>query len=159
MQRASTYAALHREARNLGGHVGDGEAAVAEAAHAITRLRRLPLDSQISQRALRDLAILFDRVDERLAELFAQGAHERLYFVRTVLPRIDDRDGRITHRVRERFTPITSPVQTDLVRLVREQLRPHPASIRPPPGAHASRLELSEAITHRPQSRADEIGF
>ena len=45
-QRASTYAALHREARDLGGHVGDGSAALAEAAHAITRLRRLPLDAR-----------------------------------------------------------------------------------------------------------------
>ena len=156
-QRASTYAALHREARNLGGHIGDGSAALAEAAHAITRLRSLPRGNQISQRALRDLTILCHRVDERLADLFAQGAHERLYFVRTQLPRIDDLDGQITHRVRERFTPIISPVQTDLVHLVRERLRPQPTPACPPPDARATRLELSEAITHRPQSRACQL--
>ena len=130
-QRASTYAALHREARNLGGHVGDGSAAVAEAAHAISRLRKLPPDPQPSQRALRDTRTLFHRVDERIADLFEHGVHERLYFVRTKVPRIVDDDGQITHRVRERFMPIASPVQTDLVRLVRDQLRPPPA--RPVP--------------------------
>jgi hypothetical protein len=157
-QRASTYAALHREARDLGGQVGDGSAALAEAAHAILRLRSLPRDSQISQRALRDLTVLCHRVDERVADLFAQGAHERLYFVRTKLPRIDDLDGQITHRVRERFTPIISPIQTDLVHLVRERLRPEPAPACPPADARATRLELSEAITHRPQSRASGLG-
>ena len=157
-QRASRYAALHREARDLGGHVGDGSAALAEAAHAITRLRRLPRDSQISQRALRDLTVLCHRVDERLADLFAQGAQERLYFVRTKLPRIDDRGGRITHRVRERFAPIISPVQTDLVHLMREQLRHEPPPASSPADARATRLELREAITHRPQSRASQLG-
>ena len=158
-QRASTYAALHREARNLGGHIGDGGAAVAEAANAISRLRRLPSDAPLSQRALRDTCTLFRLIDERIADLFLQGARERLYFVRARVPRIVCDDGLITHRVRERFAPITAPIQTDLIRLVRERLRPPPTAASSPSGASDSRLELSEAITHRPPWRDGELGL
>ena len=148
--RATTYAALHREARNLGGRIGDGAAAVTEAANALSRLRRAPMDVELPQRALDDFATLFNGVDHRVAELFEQGAHERLYFIRCQVPRVVERDGQITHRVRERFMPITSPVQTDLIRLVREQLCPKPTMTGPPAGANLSRLELAEAINHRP---------
>jgi hypothetical protein len=154
-----TYAALHREARNLGGHVGDGSAAVAEAANAISRLRKLPTDLQPGQRALRDTRTLFHRIDERIADLFEHGAHQRPYFVRTKVPRVVNDDGQITHRVRERFMPIASPVQTDLVRLVRDQLRPPPATACPSPGARDSRIELTQAITHRPPSRSSQFGL
>ena len=41
----------------------------------------------------------------------------------------------------------------DLIRMVRNQLRPPTSNPYPPPDAHGSRLELSEAITHRPQPR------
>ena len=157
--RATTYAALYREARNLGGHVGVGSAAVAEAANAISRLLRLPSDVQLNQRALRDTRMLFHRVDERIADLFEHGAQERLYFVRAKVPRIVIDDGQITHRVRERFMPIASRTLTDLVRLVREQLRPPPTAPCPPPGVLDSRVELSVALTHRPPSRADELGL
>ena len=156
--REATYAALHREARNVGG-LGAGGAAVAEAANAISRLRKVPMDAELTQRTLRDLTTLLSGVDQRIAELFEQGARERLYFVRSRVPRLVDNDGQLIHRVRERFMPITSPIQTDLMRLVREQLRPTPSVTEPPAGSHASRLELTEAITHRPEPRAGELGL
>ena len=102
--------------------------------------------------------MLFRRVDERVADLFEHGARQRLYFVRTKVPQLVSDDGHLTHRVRERFLPITYPVQTDLVRLVRDQLRPPPAATWSPPGARDSRVELSQSITHRPRSRAGESG-
>ena len=114
-RRAATYTELHVEARNLGGHVGSGGLAVAEAANAISRLRKLPRDQPLSERALRDVTLLCTAVDARMADLFEQGASECLYFVRAKVPRIVDNDGAMTHRVRERFMPITSPVQTELV--------------------------------------------
>jgi hypothetical protein len=99
-----------------------------------------------------------DRVDERLAEILEHGARERLYFVKAKVPRIVN-DGQVTHRVRERFVPITSPVQTDLLRLARYQLRPSLKPPEPAPGARESRLELSEAITHIPPSRPNAPGL
>jgi len=158
-RRASTYAALHREARNMGGQIGAGGVAVAEAANAISRLRKVPRTKPVSERALRDLTLLCNAVDEQMADLFEQGARERLYFVRTKVPRIVGNDGAMTHRVRERFMPITSPIQTDLIRLVGEQLRPPLTAAPPPPGARASRLELRDAITHRCQTGPGELGL
>jgi hypothetical protein len=157
--RAATYAELHREARNLGGRVGDGAAAVTEAANAVSRLRKVPMDIELPQRALHDFSTLLNAVDLRMSELFEQGAHQRLYFVRCKLPRVVDKDGQITHRVRERFIPIASPVQTELIRLVHDQLRPPIATASPPPGARASRVELTEAIGHRPRSNPGELGL
>jgi hypothetical protein len=159
VKRETTYANLRREARNLDGRIGAGGAAVAEAANAISRLRRLPKDTQLSQRARRDLTTLCNGIDQRLAELFERGARERLYFVSAKVPYIVANDGQITHRLRERFMPITSPVQTDLIRMVREDLRPPPIEPSPPPGARASRLELTRAISHRPQERAEDLGL
>lgn len=46
--------------------------------------------------------------------------------------------------------PITSPVQTDLVHLIHERLRPRPERTAPPPSAAKSRREFEEAITHQP---------
>jgi hypothetical protein len=88
-----------------------------------------------------------------MTDLFDQGARERLYFVLTKVPRIVDNDRAMIHRVRERFMPITTPIQTELMGLIRERLRPAPASRPSPPAARASRLELSEAIAHRPATR------
>lgn len=158
-QRAATYDALHQEARNIGGHLGGGSTAVAEAANALSRLRRLPPDSPVGDRALRDLNMLFDRIDHRVADIFDQGAREQLYFVRAKVPRIVGDDGQMAHRVRERFMPITARVQTDLIRMVREQLRPPPIEVRASNDARTSRTELTDAITHRPTPRQAELGL
>jgi hypothetical protein len=148
--RATTYAHLQRDARDLAGRIGDGGLAVTEAANAISRLRRLGTEVPLRERELRALAMLSDRVDARIAAILEQAARERLYFARARVPRIVDDDGRLPHQVRERFVPITSPVQSELVQRVRQALRPAPAPGGAPPGARASRVELQEAIGHRP---------
>lgn len=158
-RRAATYQALHLEARNIAGNVGSGSRAVAEAANAISRLRRLPGDTSLSNRALGDVSGLFTAVDRRLADIFEHGARERLYFASTTLPRIVDNDGQLTHAVRTRYLPITSLVQTDLIRLVHEELRPPDEVVEPPPGAGASRRDLSESIRHRPQPHTRGLGL
>lgn len=158
-KREATYAALQRETRNLGGHIGAGGAAAAEGANAISRLRQLPARTHLTRRALHDLDALFDRVDHRLAGILEYGARGRLYFIKARAPVIDHDDRRVTHRGREQFMPITSPVQTDLLRLAREELRPPVAPPMPPPDAHESRLELSRAITHRPPARRNALGL
>lgn len=69
------------------------------------------------------------------------------------MPRIDNHDRNIVHGVRERFMPITSPVQTDLARIVRERLRPTPESVAAPTRAAQNRRDFQEAIEHRPDGR------
>jgi len=116
------------------------------------------MDAELTRRALRDFTTLQRSGSAHCGPVRA-GAYERLYFVRSQVPTIVDNDGEIIHRVHERLMPSTSPVQTDLIRLVREELRPAPDATDPPAAARASRIELTEAITHRPQSRAGELGL
>lgn len=148
LRRAATYTALQRASREIGGHVGAGSGAAAEAANAISRLRRIPQQTTLNDRALRDLNSLFTAVDHKVADTIEHGARDRLYLAATPLPRIVDTDGQITHTARIRYNPI--PKQNELVRLVRDELRPPPESRRTPTGARVSRRALSEAITHRP---------
>lgn len=156
-RRGETYRALQRQARSLGGYVGAGHQAVAEAANAISRLRRLPHDTTLGQRTVRDISTLFEAIDLRLADTFEHGSRERLYFVSTRLPRIVDNDGQAIHAVRTRYLPITEPIHADLRRLVRDRLRPRTRQADTPSGAAVSRRELSEAIVHRPPPRAPGI--
>ena len=120
-------------------------------------------DQQLSERALRDVARCCTAVDARMADLFEQGASECLYFVRAKVPRIVDNDGHTTHRVRERFKPIASPVQTELGRLVRERLRPAPGpslspAERPGKPARAARGDNPQSPLKRRRPRALSTG-
>ena len=149
-RREATYAALQREARNLGGHIGDAGAAAAEGANAISRLRQLAVRTHLDHRALHALDSLFDRVDYRVTEIIEHGVRERLYFVKAKPSRITSDDGQVIHRGQKRFLPITTPDQADLLWLLRHQLRPNVKPPDSPPGASESRRELSQAIRHRP---------
>ena len=156
--RAATYAALQREVRNLGGHLGSGGAAAAEGANATTRLRTVSPDSRLDERALRDLDALFSRVDARIASIVDQGAHERLYFVRTRVPRPLDGDDPMVPVVGDRFLPIESPARTALVEIVHHDLSPGPAL--PPTLRQAARTreEFRVALVPRPAS-GQELGL
>jgi len=65
---------------------------------------------------------------------------------------VDQSEGLIKP-VRERYIPITSAVQTDLLVIVHTQLRPPPTRPEPQVGAAQSRADLHEAIVHRPEGR------
>ena len=153
-KRSQTYAALHREARNISGAIGSGGAAVAEAATAVNRLRRLPATSPLTGHAVADLDTLFLSVDGRVADLIERGAREHLYFARTKLPRIVENDGNLIHGVRERFMPLSTPIRSDLIRFAQELRQPIRAP-DPPDKARTSRLEFEAAIRHRPSARPD----
>ena len=152
LEREQTYQRLSLEARSLGGLIGDGGYAAAEAASAVGRLRRVHVDELTSADPLRDLDKLFTRADARIAAIIEEGVAERLYFISVKVPRIVDGADHMVSPVRERYVPITSPVQTDLLAIVRHDLRPVVASTVPT-GAQASRESLRDSIDHRPQSR------
>lgn len=153
LTRERTYANLQREARNLGGRIGDGGWAAAEGANAISRLRKMPERTQLDAGALRDLDRLFMHVDARLAAILDHGVTERLYFLTAKLPRISDADGHLVHVIRERFVPVSSPGRTNLLTIVDQQLRPEPGPPKSPAGAARSREDFRAAVAHRPESR------
>ena len=133
LEREQTYQRLSLETRSLGGLIGDGGYAAAEAASAVGRLRRVHVDELTSADPLRDLDKLFTRTDARIAAIIEEGVAERLYFISVKVPRIVDGADHMVSPVRERYVPITSPVQTDLLAIVRHDLRPVATPTEPAP--------------------------
>ena len=154
LDREQTYKKLIDETRDVGGLVGSGGSAAAEAANAVGRLRHVHVDEITTPEPLRDLDKLFIRTDARVAAIIEQGVADRLYFVSVKMPRIVDSSGELVSPVRERYVPITAPINTELLAIARNELRPAPVSPVPPTGAQESRQELRESFSHRPDRRA-----
>ncbi|KRA37903.1 MULTISPECIES: hypothetical protein [unclassified Nocardioides] len=154
LEREQTYKNLMGATRNVGGIVGNGGAAVAEAANAVSRMRELHVDEITSAEPLRDLNKLFTRADARIASIIEQGAAERLYFVSVKVPRIVDGTGQLVSPVRERYMPVSAAIDSDLLAITRYELRPPPISPTASEAARESRRELRESIDHRPERRA-----
>lgn len=157
--RTETYNTLIHETRNVRGLLGNGSPAAAQAAIVAARAKKLAADAASDSKPLRQLDRLFQRIDARLTEVIEHGSAERLYFLRVKLPRIVDQTEGLVQPVRTRYVPIDSPVQTDLLKIVRSQLRPPPEPPRAPKGACQSRLDFEAAITHRPEGRGPSLSM
>jgi hypothetical protein len=152
--RAETFTRLFAETRNLGGLAGGGGAAAAEGANAVGRLRQIPPGEGLPRRALQDLDRIFERTDARLANAIDQGVTHRLYFIKARVPEVDECEADFALDRRAHFIPVTSPVQTDLLGVVHEELRPRLTQQRPPSGTATRRHDFQEAIVHRPERQA-----
>jgi len=151
--RSRTYKTLIDETRNIRGRLGNGGPAAGQAAIVAARAQRLARDCTPDSKSLLRLDRVFTRVDARLTEVIEHGAAQRLYFLRVKLPRVVDEAESLVQPVRTRYVPIDSPVQTELLRIVRCELRPPAERPRAPDGAARSRAALETAITHRPERR------
>jgi hypothetical protein len=146
--RKTTYTKLVQETRDLGGVLGRNHAA-GSGALAATRAQKLARAPLTDASQLRQLDRLFDRIDERVYAAVEHGVRERLYFLRVPIARIDDHAPGPVKGQRQRYAPITSPAQTDLIAIVRNELRPGPIRLSPPDGAARSRADFEAAINHR----------
>lgn len=155
-QRADTYTLIQRQLREIAGLLGVGGLAAAEGANAVTRLRALPQDTILEPRVLSGFQLLFDRLDHRIADLIEDGVKQGTYVQRIALPRLDDTRGQLVQPVAERFAPVTNPTDLDVVRTIRERLRPRFQAAAATPGH--SRVELHSALIHRPQPRSAPDG-
>jgi len=147
--RKTTYTKLVQETRDLGGVLGRNHAA-GSGALAATRAQKLARAPLTDASQLRQLDRLFDRIDQRVYAAVEHGVRERLYFLRVPIARIDDHSPGPVKGQRQRYAPITSPAQTDLIAIVRNELRPGPIRLSPPDGAARSRADFEAAINHRP---------
>ncbi|WP_214058700.1 hypothetical protein [Nocardioides aquaticus] len=150
LDREQTYKKLIDETRDVGGPVGSGGSAAAEAANAVGRLRHVHVDEITTPEPLRDLDKLFIRTDARVAAIIEQGVADRLYFISVKVPRIIDSSGELVSPVRERYVPIATPINTELLAIARNELRPAPVVAAFSAGAHESRQQLLESLDHRP---------
>lgn len=153
LAREQTYTTLLHRSRDLGGLLGRGGLAAAEGANSVSRLRRLRRDEFNATKPLRQIDRVLTQIDARVSDVIEHGTNERLYYFRVRLPRVVDQSGGPSKPVRERYVPISTSVQNDLLAVVRTRLQPHPERATPPPGAAKSRDELHDALTHQPVQR------
>jgi hypothetical protein len=157
VEREQTHKVLLREIRNIGGLVGNGGQAAADSMNAVDRIQNVPVIEVDSPDDVRRLDRLFQQTDVRIAATIEHGINEKLYFVSSKLPRVSDETVQGIQPVRERWIPVSSPIQSELIGLVRERLRPPLLPPKePPPRAHESRAAYEAAIQHRPGSHLTE---
>jgi hypothetical protein len=147
--RKETYVKLVQKTRDLGGLLGKGDA-TGQGSIAASRAQKLDREPVTDTKQLHQLDRLFARIDERVCAAVEHGVKERLYFLRVPFPRVDDLSPGIVKGPRHRYVPITSSVQTDLLAIVRHELRPAPIKPIAPKGAAQSRIDFEAALRHRP---------
>jgi hypothetical protein len=151
--RTETFGALIRETRDIRGLLGDGRPAAAQAGIVATRARKLPSAEDRDGDLLPQLGGLFDRVDARLADVVEHGAKRRLYLVREKLPHLSAHSEGLIHGPAAIYSPIDSPLHTEVLELAQTRLRPPPQPLEISPDAARSRLDFEKAIDHRPPVR------
>jgi hypothetical protein len=146
--RAGTYAELQRHFRRIGGLVGNGGVAAAEGANAVSRIRALSAETIVEPRVLGGFQLLFDRLDQRIADVIEDGIDEGRLFQRVQLPRLVEGGGNLVAPVRERFIPIDRTANGELIATVRRDLLPgHDFG---PLAVGSTRAGLHSALIHRP---------
>jgi hypothetical protein len=121
---------------------------VAEGANAVARLKALPKDTIVEPRVLSGFQLLFNRLDDRIADVIENGVEHGAFFKRVTLPRLVGGGGQLVSPARERFVPITSATDLAVVKTVRERLRPRVELLMATPGP--TRVDLHSALIHRP---------
>lgn len=154
--RAASYSALKQHLRNVGGQIGKGGPAVAEAANATARLRALPADTIVEPRVAAGFQTIFDGIDQRITDIIETGIDRSAYLQRVQVPRLVGDSGRLVTPVRERFMPIDRSANKHLVRAVRGLL-PRVEPERAAPGR--SRSDLHSALIHQPVPRRTDPGL
>ena len=94
---------------------------------------------------------LFRRVDSRITDILEAGVERGAFVQRVTVPRLVSGEGRLVHPVRERFVPVARATDLDVIRTVREHLRPPAEPTMATPGA--SRVDLHAALIHRPPQK------
>jgi hypothetical protein len=149
--RVATYSRIQRELRNVAGQLGNGAAATAEAANAVSRMKALPSDTVIEPRMLSGFEALFRRLDSRITDVLEAGVERGVFVQRVTVPRLVSGDGRLVQPVRERFVPVARAADLQVIRTAREHLRPPAEPAPTSPGT--SRVDLHAALVHRPPEK------
>ncbi len=153
-ERAQTYTLLQQQLRDIGGVLGNGALAAAEGANAVTRLRGLTPDTVVEPRVLSGFQLLFNRLDDRIADVIRDGVQRGAYCQRVTLPHLDNGTGHMVTPLDQRYEPVTPASELAVVRTANQLLRPQTvptAAVTPGP----TRVELHAALTHRPPTRND----
>jgi hypothetical protein len=152
-RRGETYGRLVRETRDIGGLIGNGGPAAGQGSVAAARMEKLDRDGLSEAPQVRRFQRISGGIDERVRNVIEHGIAARLYFQRISVPGLNDYNDELVYVARQKFVPITSPVKTELLAIVRSDLRPTPIQRKAPTGAAQSRLDFEAALHHRPPPR------
>lgn len=157
-ERAQTFRSLVVRTRDVGGNLGDGRTAASRAAVLARRAQHLGADRPTGANA-HVLDNLFAQIEGRLADLFARAAHEKIYFLRVPVPRLDETRAGLIKQREETFVPLTTSMGHDVVENFRTALR-HPSPLMPRrTSVPTTRLQLGMALDTMTGIRPDVIGF
>jgi hypothetical protein len=154
--RAGSYSVLKQHLREVGGRIGQGGPAVAEAANATARVRALPADIIVEPRVAAGFQTIFDGIDQRIVDIIETGVDQGFYLQRVPVPRVVTDSGTLIAPVRERFMPLDRRANKELVDAVRG-LVPRVATEHAAPGR--SRSALHSALIHQPVARRTDPGL
>lgn len=149
-RRAETYGRLVHQTRDVGGLYGKGGLAAGQGSVAAARMQKLPNNGLSDTSQLRRLERISAGIDDRVYTAVELGLKERLYFQRVLIPAVENANGDLVRDPRREWLRITGPVQTELLAIVRNELRPVPVKHKPPKEAAQNRLDFEAAIGHRP---------
>jgi hypothetical protein len=155
--RASTYALVQQQLRDIGGTLGKGELTAAEGANAVSRLRALPADTIVEPNVLGGFQQLFDMLDSRIADIVEDGVARGAYLQRVTVPRLVSDTGHLVQPVRERYVSVTRATDVAVIQTVRTELRPRPRIEHAGPGP--TRADLHAALIHRPPPKQTNLRF
>ncbi|WP_156392012.1 MULTISPECIES: hypothetical protein [unclassified Nocardioides] len=154
--RGETYGLVQKQLRDLGGNLGAGAHAAAEAANAVSRLRHVPHDDVLEPRTISAFQMLFHRTDDRICDVIEEGVRRGAFVQRVTVPRLVDNTHQMVHPVRERFVVVADPRELAVVTTARERLRPT-ATSGSPSYSDRTRAELQAALVHRPPPRQRSV--
>ena len=147
-ERARLYRDLVTASRTLGGEIGDGRFAALESANAARRMRSVVTPGTNVEEALGHLAHLGDRIDARISAAVEHGFREKLYFVAIKLPTPGTPGPGGIVRPAQKYIPVDSPAQSELLSIVRDRLRPAPPVVAAPSdGVGERRAALAAAVS------------
>lgn len=126
-----------------------------EAANALNRVNELAADIVVEPRVLAAFQTLFERVDERIAQVIEDGIARGLFVTRVPALELGEDAMRLVRRPVERFGPAeavrTQPLLHTVTSLRQVGSPGQPAEGRA--GCGASRAGLHAALVHRPPTR------
>lgn len=149
-RRAKTYGRLVHHTRDVGGLYGKGGLAASQGSVAAARMQKLPDDGLSDAGQLRRLERISAGIDEHVCSAVELGIKERLYFQRITFPAIENDNGDLVRGPRREWLPITGPVETEILAILRNDLRPTPVQRKPPKEAAQNRRDFEAVIHHRP---------
>lgn len=147
--RATAYAHVHSELRNIGGKLGQGRLAVAQASLVVARAEKVRQQQNAEPRVLGALNTVFTRIDARVAEIIDHGLRHGLLLERVLTDELSPDSVGLIKRPKEQYLQAADPARLDDLRTAVANLRTDRAQLEPA-GPGISRAALHTALIHRP---------